>query len=78
MKKEAAVTKPRRILRKPEVRGRTGLSDATIARLEAKGKFPKRIWVTENTVGWYDDELDEWLDSRPRVGASKTDTVTAA
>lgn len=46
---------------------RTGLSRVTIWRLEKQGKFPQRLQLTIGTVGWIDDEVDKWLQSRPRV-----------
>lgn len=42
-----------------------------IARLEAAGKFPKRIRLGQNRVAWLLSEVEEWLDARilyPRVG----------
>ena len=38
-----------------------GLSDATIWRLEKKGKFPRRISLGGNSVGWFDTEINGWL-----------------
>src|SRR2546421_10351312 len=40
---------------------------AHIARLEAAGKFPKRLRLGACRVAWYADEVEEWIDSRPRV-----------
>jgi prophage regulatory protein len=40
---------------------------AHIARLEAAGKFPKRLRLGACRVAWYADEIEEWVDSRPRV-----------
>ena len=54
----------RTILRKPAVRQKTGLSNTTIYRLMHEGKFPRSIRLTENTVGWFEDEIDGWLASR--------------
>ncbi len=53
-----------RILRKPEVQKRTGLSGPTIWRMEKVGKFPKRRQISPGTVGWVDEEVDEWIGSR--------------
>lgn len=54
------------ILRKRDVEARTGLSDRSIDRLEAAGKFPKRVQPSPGTVGWYSTEIDDWVKSRPR------------
>ena len=50
-----------RIIRKPELFGKIGLSDATIWRMERSGKFPGRIRLGGNSCGWFDNEIDEWL-----------------
>jgi prophage regulatory protein len=55
-----------RILRKHKLKEKTGLSPASIDRLEAVGDFPKRVRLSKNIVGWYEHEIDEWLEDRPR------------
>lgn len=35
-----------------------------IARLEAAGKFPKRVRLGPNRVGWVEDEVLDWLQRR--------------
>lgn len=50
-----------RIIRKPELFGKIGLSDATIYRMERAGRFPQRIQLGGNSVGWFDNEINEWL-----------------
>jgi len=63
---------PRNILRKRPVRQRTGLSDTTIWRLEKAGNFPARIRITEaGAVGWYEDEIDNWIHDRVRGGGKR-------
>ena len=54
----------RRILRKPELFMRISLSDATIWRMERAGKFPKRIRLGGQSVGWFSDEVDGWLEKK--------------
>lgn len=53
-----------RIIRKPELFMKIGLSDATIWRMEKKGKFPRRITLGRNSVGWLSGEIDNWLDKK--------------
>lgn len=53
------------ILRRRDVRRVTGLSDTTIWRLENAGKFPRRIQLTEHTIGWDENAVRRWRDSRP-------------
>lgn len=55
--------KAERILRRHEVRERTGLSNTTIWRLEKQGKFPKRRKLTPSNngaVGWLESEIARW------------------
>ena len=54
----------RRVIRKRELFKMIPLSDATIWRLEKKGLFPKRFTLGGRAVGWFADEIDEWLDSK--------------
>jgi prophage regulatory protein len=56
----------KQILRKRAVRQITGLSDSTIWRLEKAGKFPQRVQLSSNAVGWYEQEIDAWLEQRER------------
>jgi prophage regulatory protein len=37
-----------------------------IGRLEKAGQFPKRVRLGQCRVGWYEDEVAAWLESRPR------------
>jgi len=79
--------KPRRLVFKPEVRARTGLSDTTIWRKMREQTFPLSLDMGGRTA-WYEDEIDDWMNSLPRstlkpaseieqkVGADR-DAVTA-
>ena len=55
------------LYRLPEVIRLTGLSKTSIYRLEGEGKFPTRFQLTESTVGWRADEIETWINDRPRV-----------
>ena len=62
-----------RILRRPEVRDKTGLTDPTLDRKEQAGEFPKRIPLgTGRAVGWLDHEVDQWI--KDRVAARDLDS----
>lgn len=50
-----------RVIRKPELFSKIGLSDATIWRMEKSGRFPGRIKLGGNSVGWFVNEIDDWL-----------------
>jgi prophage regulatory protein len=54
----------RRIIRKPELFSKIGLSDATIWREEKMGRFPRRIKIGSGSVGWFSDEIEEWLQAK--------------
>ncbi len=56
----------RKILRRPKVRGATGLSTSSIDRHEKAGDFPQRVRLGVNSVGWYEDEIATWIESRQR------------
>lgn len=55
---------PRKVLRRNEVRARTGLSATTIYREIQAGRFPKPVSIGQRAVGWFEDEVDNWLDQR--------------
>jgi prophage regulatory protein len=60
------VSDHRVIIRRPVVRQRTGYSDSQRDRLEKKGEFPQRVQLGERAVGWYEDEVDQWIRARVR------------
>ena len=64
---EAPSPAERQIIRKKAVKEKTGLSDTTIWRAVHAATFPAPIQLTENRIGWYADEVEAWLASRPRV-----------
>jgi prophage regulatory protein len=55
---------PTKILRKPAVVERVGLSATTIWRLTRAKKFPPPVRLSENTVGWYEHDIEGWLQAR--------------
>lgn len=42
-----------------------------IYRLEAAGKFPRRIRIGPNRVAWRVIEIETWLRERPTVGSAE-------
>jgi len=58
---------PSRILRLPELERTIGLKHSAIYKLIAEGKFPKPVKLTGRSVGWFEDEVDEYLESLPRA-----------
>jgi prophage regulatory protein len=54
-----------RIIRKTEVQEKCGgVSGMTLDRWERADQFPKRVQLGANSVGWYADEIDFWLEER--------------
>ena len=53
-----------KLLNSKAVQERTGLSRATLWRLENAGTFPKKKRITPGRVGWLESEIDEWIRSR--------------
>ena len=53
-----------RIVSAKERRQLIPYSDMHIWRLEQAGRFPKRIRLGENRVGWSFHELQEWIAAR--------------
>ena len=69
-----------KLLRIRQVIQITGLSRMTIYRLELAGTFPKRRQLSENSVGWLEADISQWIDSRPvaHLRGTLTRTVTRA
>jgi prophage regulatory protein len=59
-----------KILRDSQVKEITGLSRVTRWRLERDGQFPKRVQLGKRAVGWREDEIEAFIENRPRVGVS--------
>lgn len=56
----------RKVLRRAEVMRLTGLSATTLWRLEREGAFPRRVQLGARSCGWFEDEVQGWLDTRER------------
>src|SRR5215469_7447447 len=56
----------RRVLRLPAVEGKTGLKKSQILAAAAEGRFPRPFPILENgrAMGWDEQEIDEYLESR--------------
>ena len=53
-----------RLLSKRQLKEMVLYSPQHIARLEKAGKFPKRVQIGPNRVGWVEDEVRDWLQER--------------
>jgi prophage regulatory protein len=54
----------RRLIRRPVVEDRTGLSKTSIWRGGQQGTFPKPVKSSPGCVAWLEDEVDAWIASR--------------
>ena len=61
----------RRVIRLKEVMAQTGLSRSTIFALQKQGTFPQSIKIGPRASGWYEDEVQHYLKTRPRFGTGQ-------
>ena len=62
-----------RLLRLSHVENLTHMSKSSIYRKIAAGEFPAPVDMGGSTRRWREDELVEWLESRPRDGEVSSD-----
>lgn len=55
---------PRTILRIEEVLHRTGLKRTMLYDLIRKEKFPNQVSLGARAVGWYEEQVEEWITNR--------------
>jgi len=53
-----------RVLRKQDVKIRTGLSNSTIHAWIREGRFPPPVALGARAVGWIESEIDAWIAQR--------------
>ena len=53
-----------RLLSKRQLKEMILYSQQHVARLEKAGKFPKRVQIGPNRVGWVEGEVLDWLQER--------------
>lgn len=58
-----------KLLRRPEVEARTGLSRSTIYAWISAGKFPQPVMLGTRLVAWRDSDIAAWLESRQQRSA---------
>ena len=59
-----------RIMRKAEVLAAVGFSYSTLKRKVRAGEFPAPVKLGPRSIGWFAEEVEEWLTSRPRSDMS--------
>ncbi len=68
---------PFRMLRFADVTECTGLSRTTIWRRVRAGTFPAPLSLGENSFGWPENLIQEWIESRPVVHYANQEAATA-
>jgi prophage regulatory protein len=63
-----------RIIRSNRITEYVGLSRRQCDRLEAEGKFPKKLMLGEHSSGWLESEIHAWIEAR----AAERDAPKAA
>ena len=48
----------------PRVKARVGHGKTWIYEQIKKGTFPQAIRIGERSVGWLEEEIDQWIDAR--------------
>lgn len=59
-----------RALRLRQVSKLTGLGRSMIYQMQAEGRFPQRIKLSERAVGWLESEVRDWLATRIETSRS--------
>jgi prophage regulatory protein len=59
--------KPRKLISRAEVLARVALSYPQIWRMIRQKRFPQSVALTDRKIGFYEDEIDNWIASRKRV-----------
>lgn len=59
---------PDRVLRRKVAAERVGLTVRQLERLEAAGRFPRKVKLSDRACGWLEADVSAWI--RARVAAS--------
>lgn len=57
----------RRLMRLPEVEDSIGYKKSKIYQMIDKGEFPAPVKLGSRSRAWKEEEVQEWIDERPRV-----------
>lgn len=58
---------PARLLSRTQVEQLTGLSTSSLYRAMHRGEFPEPLRVSTRSVRWRNDEIQAWIEERPRA-----------
>ena len=53
-----------RLIKRPEVEAKTGMSRSSIYLAISKGTFPPPVEAGPNSVAWVESEVDAWIEQR--------------
>jgi prophage regulatory protein len=67
-----------RLERLPAVMARSGLGRSLIYAKILAGEFPIPVKLGERAVAWRSDEVDAWIESRPRAPVGERESVVEA
>lgn len=56
-----------KLIKVDEVIQRCAISRATLYRLIAEGMFPSQVLLSKRAIGFYEHEINEWINSRTRI-----------
>lgn len=65
-----------RILRRPEVEYRTGMSRSSLYSWMAAGDFPRPLRLGARAVGWPESDIDAWMASRKKASSDGADAAS--
>jgi prophage regulatory protein len=63
-------SKPKRILRLPDVKVRAGLGTTALYSRMREGAFPRPVSLGGRAVGWLESDIDDWIESRVATSRS--------
>lgn len=63
-----------RILRLEEVMNIVGLCRSTIYVEMTEGRFPRSVPLSRRAVGWYEEEINDWVDDRKNLRESNQES----
>jgi len=61
------------ILRPKQLAEHLSVSLSTVWRLEKTDSFPKKIHLSSRTVGWLEEDVNSWIESRADIKSTNND-----
>ena len=62
------------LLRMYQVENATGLKKSALYQRIKDGSFPAAVRLGPKSVAWKSNEIQEWIESRPRVNGQRAET----